>query len=181
MEFFISDTHFGHSNILKFCQRPFLDVQDMDEKLIKNWNSIVSEKDIVYHLGDFSWRNPELYREQLNGKIVLIKGGHDYRWNAKLFSNFVETCDSKTICLRKQVIVLSHFCYRVWNKSHYGSWHLYGHSHGKLEPIGKSWDVGVDVNNFKPLSMDEIVDIMKNRPDNPNLIRKEKSEFSKEN
>jgi calcineurin-like phosphoesterase family protein len=61
---------------------------------------------------------------------------------------------------------------RVWPRSHYNSWQLYGHSHGRLEPVGKQWDVGVDNNNFYPVSFDQLVEIMKNRPDNFNLVKK---------
>jgi calcineurin-like phosphoesterase family protein len=60
---------------------------------------------------------------------------------------------------------------RVWPRSHYNSWHLFGHSHGKLEPVGKSWDVGVDKNNFIPLSLTQIEKIMEKRPDNPNFVK----------
>jgi len=62
---------------------------------------------------------------------------------------------------------------RTWPLSHYNSWHLYGHSHGKLEPIGKSWDIGVDANNYYPVSFARIHDIMQHRPDNPNFIPSE--------
>lgn len=171
MIFFTADTHFGHSNIIRYCNRPYSNIHDMDEDLIKKWNSVVKKNDTTYVVGDFAWNNPLKYVDRLNGKITLIAGGHDYRWKSK-FNCFDSVFDSLTICPRNQTIVLSHFCYRVWNKSHYGSWHLFGHSHGKLEPIGKSWDVGVDTNNFFPLSLDDIEEIMKNRPDNFNLMER---------
>jgi calcineurin-like phosphoesterase family protein len=61
---------------------------------------------------------------------------------------------------------------RTWHRSHYNAWLLYGHSHGRLPPIGKSWDVGVDNNNFTPISFEQVKDIMKARPDNPNLVKR---------
>ena len=79
-KFFIADTHYGHDNIIKFCNRPFLNVKEMNEALIKNWNSIVSENDEVYHLGDVAMKNPLIakqFLESVNGKIYLIKGNHE--------------------------------------------------------------------------------------------------------
>ncbi len=68
-----------------------------------------------------------------------------------------------------QRITMCHYCMRVWHLSHYNSWHVFGHSHGRLEAIGKSFDVGVDCNNFKPISWEELKIIMNKRPDNFNL------------
>jgi len=79
--FFVSDTHFGHSNIIQFCDRPFASVEEMDYNLIKNWNEKVPLDGLVFHLGDFGWGGYQEYkkiRDQLNGKIILIKGNHKY-------------------------------------------------------------------------------------------------------
>jgi calcineurin-like phosphoesterase family protein len=71
-----------------------------------------------------------------------------------------------------QLIVVCHYAMRAWAASHYSSWQLFGHSHGQLEPVGKQWDIGVDNNDFKPVSLEEIKEIMKSRPDNPGLVEK---------
>lgn len=74
-------THFGHSNIIQFCDRPFASVEEMDYNLIKNWNEKVPPDGLVFHLGDFGWGGYQEYkkiRDQLNGKIILIKGNHKY-------------------------------------------------------------------------------------------------------
>ena len=79
--YFTSDTHFGHANIIKFCNRPFKNVEEMNQKLIENWNSVVGPNDLVFHLGDFAFGGQPLWRyirEQLNGNIILIKGNHKY-------------------------------------------------------------------------------------------------------
>ena len=161
--FFTADHHFGHSNIIKFCNRPFANSREMDETLIQNWNKIIKPRDKVFYLGDFAITH-HLYTEKilkrLNGNITLIWGSHDKTTIKKCSQYFDEIIPLKTISINKQYIVLCHYCMRVWDKSHYGSWHLYGHSHGNLPPIGKSWDVGVDNNNFFPLSFDEICGIM---------------------
>ena len=80
--------------------------------------------------------------------------------------------DLKTISVNKQKIVLCHYAMRVWDGSHYNSWMLYAHSHGKLESQGKSFDVGVDCWNYVPVSFDQVVEKMKTLPDNFNLVKK---------
>lgn len=152
-----SDTHLGHANIILYTKRPFNNVEEMDRCLITNWNKMVKSNDIVYHLGDFSWRNPKYYREQLNGKIHLIRGNHDYkrihRGDYKLF----ESVNDLFVLKYKELdITLCHYSMRVWHKSHYNMPMLFGHSHGTLEPYGKSFDVSVDNNNYQPISIDEV-------------------------
>ena len=171
MDFFTADTHFNHANIIRFCNRPFSDVLEMNETMIENWNKVVKTKDTVYHLGDLGFGEFGYILDRLNGKIVLIRGSHDkdalvYHDRLDCFSNLRE------IYIEGQPIILCHYCMRVWSKSHYNSWHLYGHSHGNLAPQGKSWDVGVDSNEFIPISFTQIKKIMDKRPDNFNLIRK---------
>lgn len=164
---FTSDTHFGHANIIRYCNRPFKSVLEMDECMISNWNQKVSKDDTVYHLGDFAfgryWEDIDKYRKRLNGKIHLIKGNHD---KSKLFfrhgfTNF-NWNSFQEIKVQGQDITLCHYALRVWNKSHHGAWHLYGHSHGSLmdDPNSLSFDVGVDCHNYTPLSFDEVAKIM---------------------
>lgn len=178
MMFFTSDLHLGHANILKFCHRPYNSVKEMDDDIIEKWNSVVNEKDTVYIIGDFSFKDPVIYLPRLKGKKRLITGGHDYKWKRR-FREFDHVDKMEIIHIQhpKNTMVLSHCCFRVWERSHYNSWHLFGHSHGTLPPIGKSWDVGIDANNYgPPLSEPQIVEIMEKRPDNPNLIRKTRDE-----
>jgi calcineurin-like phosphoesterase family protein len=127
------------------------------ETIINNWNNVVGERDTVYHLGDFSFKNPYHYRKRLKGRIELIVGNHDYRYDCSVFD---KVYDLHIIKIEKKTIVLSHFAMRVW--------HLYGHSHGMLEPFGKSFDVGVDSNNFTPVSFETVAHVMDCLPDNPN-------------
>jgi len=150
MIFFTSDTHFGHANIIRHCVRPFENVTTMDEALIKNWNACVSKVDTIYHLGDFVWRKDRVdyYKSRLNGKLILLKGSHD---------RGVDLPQILEIKVEGQIIVLCHYAMRTWPRSHYGSWHLFGHSHGRLnDNVGLSMDVGVDTNAFLPHSFDAV-------------------------
>ena len=176
MRYLTSDLHFNHKNVIKYNNRPFENIDEMNSTLIDNWNSVVRNKDTVYCLGDFAFGDPIPIVKKLNGKIFFLIGDHDHsilKHKDQLLSmghkGFVDFLRIKEA---KQEISLFHWCIRTWPKSHYGSYHAFGHSHGKLEPIGKSWDVGVDNNNYKPLSIYEFFDIMNNRPDNPNLVKK---------
>lgn len=169
--FFIADTHFDHRKIIEYCSRPFDDIQEMNETIIKNWNEKIRSNDVVYHLGDFAFKNTVYFMNRLNGRIILIPGNHD-RDTLKYLHLFEEVSLIKNIKVGKIDIVMCHYAMRVWHKSHFNSWHLYGHSHGSLQPIGKSWDVGVDRNNFKPLAFWELRNIMNDRPDNFNLVHR---------
>lgn len=166
MYFFTADEHYGHRNIIEYCNRPFESVEDMDKWLIENHNSIVKPDDVVVHAGDFTLKGMAeamLYRDRLNGNHIFLRGSHD-RWT----NDFTPHIWEKAI--EGHYIVVCHYAMRVWPRSHYNSIQLYGHSHGRLQPIGKQWDIGVDNNNFYPVSMKKLKEIMKERPDNPNLI-----------
>ena len=171
MYFFTADEHYGHTNIIDYCNRPFDNVHEMDKALIDNHNLVVKNSDIVIHAGDFTMNRKygyvlQRYVNVLNGNHIFLKGSHDRWLKGKDAPQIYELKIVKTL------IVVCHYAMRTWAKSHYNSWHLFGHSHGRLDPIGKSWDIGVDNNHFFPVSYYDIKNIMAQRPDNPNLIRK---------
>lgn len=171
--YFTSDTHFGHANIIKFCNRPFLSeeelitveqdlkckisreaVERMNQALIDNINRIVKRDDILWHLGDFCWggyKEAKTYRDQINCRNVnLIWGNHDEPEIRPLFN---EAYDRKLIKVGNQPIILDHYPILSWNGSYHGCWHLFGHVHGNLskDPLFNavlqrilSLDVGVD-------------------------------------
>jgi calcineurin-like phosphoesterase family protein len=167
---FTADTHFNHANIIYFCQRPFSNVTEMNETIIGRWNARVGKRDLVYHLGDIAWGDWGPVLERLNGDIILIRGGHDKKSEKKFAGRFLQTADLMDIVIEGYTIVLCHFCLRVWNKSHFDSWHLFGHSHGRLPALGKSLDVGVDGHDFSPWSWEEVKDYMAGRPHNENFL-----------
>lgn len=174
--FFTSDTHFNHSRIIQYCDRPFADVNDMNEQLIANWNNVVSPDDVVYHLGDFAFGNEKSVNaimQRLNFKHMhFIKGNHDKPfmewWTKARFNNdcVAQKVDVNHYILEthinKQKFVLCHYAMRVWDQSHRGALHLYGHSHGTLpdDPNSKSFDVGVDCHNYHPISLEQVLKIM---------------------
>lgn len=156
MIWFTADTHFGHKNIIEYCNRPFASVEEMDETIINNINAVVKPEHTIYHLGDFSFGGTFHYRSKINCKNVhLILGNHD---KLKMLEKrcFSTVSMIKEVRYAKQFIVLCHYGMRVWNKSHHGSWSLYGHSHGTLPPIQNSMDVGVDCHDYQPLSFDDV-------------------------
>jgi len=170
--FFTADEHYGHSNIIGYCDRPFATVEKMDEELIKRHNEVVGSEEVVFHLGDFTMKDSseaEKYIKQLNGKPVFIKGSHDENWMEKnLFHTYNEIWEGE---IENHYIVLCHYAMRIWPRSHYNSWQLYGHSHGKFAGTGKQMDVGVDTHNFYPYSLEEIEEIMKTKKDNINKLK----------
>jgi calcineurin-like phosphoesterase family protein len=159
--FFTADDHYSHNNILKYCNRPFQNVHEMNVALTDRWNAVIKDKDIVYVLGDFCFGNPELFLNKLNGRKILIRGSHDKRTNG--FEAVYDLYEFREKDIR---ITLCHYAMRRWAHSHHGAYHLFGHSHGKLEPFGNSFDVGVDCWEFRPISLDEVVEEMKHQYDN---------------
>ena len=158
--------------------RDFNNLEEHDESLITSINSVVKCNDILWHLGDWSFGGHEqikLFRQRLNCKrINLIFGNHDQHIekNGSPYKNLFDSVQYyKELSFKidcqisgqygKTKLILSHYAHRVWNQSHHGTIHLYGHSHGTLPGVGKSMDVGVDTNNLYPYHLDEIVDKMK--------------------
>lgn len=141
--YYISDLHLGHSNALRFDARPFKTIEEQDEKIIENINKTVTPQDNIYFLGDFSWYDPhktaELIKQIKCKNRYLIVGNHD-RWCKsfeckKLFQGIY---DLKMINDENREIVLCHYPIAVWNKSHRGSYHLYGHVHRNIADNGMS-------------------------------------------
>jgi calcineurin-like phosphoesterase family protein len=155
---FTADTHFGHANIIKYCKRPFANSHEMDEELIKRWNERVSPDDIVWHLGDFAFGDNYPYLRRCHGKKNLILGNHDKEKYYRGTTGWESVSRFEEITVEGTMIVLCHYGMRVWNKSHHGSLHFYGHSHGTLPGIGMSCDVGVDCWDYRPVSLTEIMD-----------------------
>ena len=159
MLWFTADTHFGHTNIIKHCARPFATVEEMDERIIECWNRVVKPGDEVWHLGDFAFRckqDPVQYLRRLNGQIHIVWGNHDDDCAWKIRDRFASHHDYCYIRRHGQKIALFHYPINNWRASCHGSWQLFGHCHGTYSPTSKSMDVGVDPRGFSPVSFDEV-------------------------
>lgn len=170
MVYFVGDLHFGHTNIIRLCNRPFETADDMDDALIENWNKKVKKEDEVYILGDFCYKSkkaPDYYLKRLNGKKHLIVGNHDHYFlhNEAITSLFSTIQPLTQIVLDKKQIVLCHYPMVEWNGYFRGAYHVYGHVHNSTKTKSFSWlkdeplalNAGVDVNNMKPVTFDELV------------------------
>lgn len=165
--FVTSDCHFGHTNILTFEieTRPFSTVEEMNEKLIENWNGVVKSDDTVYVLGDMFMGSLDLIDEimpRLNGKKILIRGNHDTKKRIERYAPYFESIhDIYHLKVGKQMYALCHYPMREWFAKDHGAIHLYGHVHSNdhrggvsIEP--NSFHVGVDTNNLTPIKLEDI-------------------------
>jgi calcineurin-like phosphoesterase family protein len=164
--FYTGDTHFGHSNVIRYCDRrdpvtsvQFTDVNDHDAHLIDVWNATVAKNDRVIHVGDFAFKcDPKRLRaifSRLNGQKFLVVGNHDDRptldlnWAAPP-QHILNISDDN------QRVVACHFGLRTWQGVRRGALHVYGHSHGGLPGNSLSCDVGVDCWDLRPVTLSEI-------------------------
>lgn len=170
--FFTSDTHFNHANIIKFCNRPFKDVEQMNDVMIANWNSVIGKDDTVFHLGDFCLGSAAEWTkilDRLNGKIYLIMGNHDLKNIRQGFiSRFEHVAMQMRIEIGKKRIYLCHYPFLCFEGSYKDDvWQLFGHVHtrrsnsgidaGRLQYLYPTqYDVGVDNNNFTPVSFGQV-------------------------
>lgn len=165
---FTADTHYNHANIIKYCNRPFKTVQEMNDCMVDKTNQIIQPNDTLWHLGDLAWLHPEEILDKINCRhINLVFGNHDIRIKQRLsqlekqkritiYKGFVD------LKINGQKITLCHYPMLSWNCSYHGSWHLFGHVHGRNCGAGpNSYDVGVDNNRFAPISLEEINDHFK--------------------
>ena len=148
----------------------------MNETILQNYNMAVQENDIVFYLGDiaFGEEHAKSFLDRMKGHIHFIVGNHDEKYLETIKNRAETVSDLIDTEIFGQPITMSHYAMRVWHKSHFDSWNLVGHSHGRLQPNGKQYDVGVDNNNFSPVSFDTIRRVMQSRPHNENYLPEEK-------
>jgi calcineurin-like phosphoesterase family protein len=182
-----SDEHYSHKKILQYQKRPFASLQEMNQELVLRHNSVVKENDVVIHVGDFSFGKAQhFYRTamSLNGTHFFMDGSHDWSlrdffagkedpalpsviqpgWETKLFllPKLFE------FTFRGEKIVLCHYAMQKWWASHYGSYHFYGHSHGKeSNRLPNSRDIGVDTTNFYPILIEDAINSVKTEKKEP--------------
>ena len=169
--FFTSDTHFNHANIIRFCNRPFKNVEEMNESIVANWNEVVGMDDTVFHLGDFclggaaEWTR---FLDRLNGKIYLILGNHDLKNIRQGFlGRFEHVAMQMRIEIGKRKIYLCHYPFLCFEGGYKDVWQLFGHVHTRKSNTGidagrlqylypTQYDVGVDNNGFRPVTYEQV-------------------------
>lgn len=171
---FSSDHHFGHSNIIGFSDRPYMSALEMDEALISEWNGVVRPSDHVYYLGDFSFHSIERTNRiiaRLAGRKFLVKGNHDRRKLVKKMEGWEWIKDYHELEVGHELFVLMHYPLESWNRMRHGSIHLHGHSHGTRPPRFNRHDVGVDCNDYRPISLEEARERAKSGPRTASIMR----------
>jgi len=178
MIYYISDTHFGHKNVIKFDQRPFKDIEEMDQTVIDNWNNIVTNDDDVYILGDFVYKSrydAAWYLKQLNGKKHLIIGNHDKHLitNEKAMTYFESVNNLLEIQDNGNKVVLCHYPIAEWNQYYRDSYHIYGHIHNAQSESQQymfaqqhAFNAGCMIHEYKPVTLSQMIEkskIMKNK------------------
>ena len=168
---FTADSHIGHRNIIKYCQRPFSDVEEMNKTLISNWNKVVGKDDFVFHLGDFSVGGAAEWTsllDSLNGRIFLVLGNHDMNnVDQGFMRRFEDVSMQMLISIGKQRVYLNHYPFLCYGGAYRGTWQLFGHVHTSSCMSGldsprlrmlfpRQYDVGVDNNSYTPISFDEV-------------------------
>ena len=155
--FFTSDTHFGDHRALRFDHRPFPDLAAHDAQLVARWNAVVGGDDEVWHLGDFAL-GPDAagiagLLAALNGRKHLIVGNNDGE-ATRAAPGWSSVQHYAEITVDGRALVLCHYPFRTWNGIGRGVLDLHGHSHGRLKPLTRQYDVGVDVHDFCPVPLD---------------------------
>lgn len=179
MKYFSSDFHLGHTKIIEMANRPFKNIDEMNEVIVSNMIKPLKPGDEFYFLGDMAFflKFSDLFFKRLPSgvKFIWIVGNHDKKipWKIeRIYKNIlIEITPMKEIKIGKKSVVMCHYPLRVWNKSHYNSWHLYGHCHngeGYRDFIseGKMLNVNCEFNDYKPWSENDVIEYMNNRPNN---------------
>jgi calcineurin-like phosphoesterase family protein len=168
--YYTGDLHFGHKNVLKFDNRPFETVEEMEKIIMDSWNSRVTDDDDIYILGDFAYRNEksvDWYLKRLKGKKHLIIGNHDGEIrNSETALACFESVD-KMLYINESgnKICLCHYPIAEWNGFHKGSWHIYGHIHNNkndtylfMKTRERALNAGCMINNYIPVTFNELVE-----------------------
>ncbi len=171
MIFFVSDTHFGHANIIRFCNRPFGTVEEMDEALVANWNDKVGGNDTVYFLGDLFFRAaPDKVMDilgRLKGRKHLVIGNHDSSWMTKelVDRHFVEASPFLDVSDGGMHLVMCHYPLLCWGGEG-KSWMVHGHIHNNrhmdywplLQVRERVLNASVEINGYAPVTFEELVE-----------------------
>ena len=156
--FFTADTHFGDHRTINIQKRPFATVAEMDALLVDRWNTVVGPHDSVWHLGDVARRAADVpaLLARLNGTKHLLRGNNDSDATVAA-TGWASVGDYAEIEVDGRRLVLCHYPFRRWNGQHKGALNLHGHSHGRLKPMPRQFDVGVDIWDFAPVTLERLL------------------------
>lgn len=156
--FFTADTHFGDHRTINIQRRVFDSVAAMDETMVARWNAVVGPTDELWHLGDVARCPGDVapLLSRLHGIKHLIRGNNDP--DATLAAaGWASIHDYVELEADGRKLVLCHYPFRSWNAQGRGAINLHGHSHGRLKPMPRQYDVGVDARDFTPVTLDQLV------------------------
>ncbi len=158
---FISDTHFSHFNIIRYTGRPFQSVDEMNERLTQNWNALIAPQDTVFFLGDFGLGSTDFLTNlcsQLAGNKICIRGNHDGTPAKMQKIGFSLVLESAFIKMGRHVVELIH----IPSESAPPHFQIHGHVHEKRpnKVINRQLNLSVEVWNYKPVSEKEIVSLL---------------------
>ena len=156
--FFTADTHFGDHRTINIQRRPFASVGEMDAMLIARWNAVVAVDDEIWHLGDVARRPNDVavLLAQLNGTKHLIRGNNDPD-ATRAAAGWASVADYAELEEDGRRLILCHYPFRSWNGQSRGAINLHGHSHGRLKPMPRQFDVGVDARDFAPVRLADLL------------------------
>ena len=156
--FFTGDTHFGDHRTINIHGRPFASAAQMDEALVAAWNAVVGAGDEVWHLGDVARRAADVapLLERLHGTKHLVRGNNDPPATGDV-PGWASVQDYAELTVDGVALVLCHYPFRSWSGQHRRSVNLHGHSHGKLKPLLRQYDVGVDARGYRPVTLDDLL------------------------
>lgn len=156
--FFTADTHFGDHRTINIQRRAFASVADMDAALLANWNAVVGPEDEVWHLGDVARRAGDVpaLLARLNGRKHLLLGNNDPPGTAAA-AGWDSVAHYAEREIDGQRLVMCHYPFRSWNGQGRGAINLHGHSHGRLKPMLRQFDVGVDARSFAPVTLAQLL------------------------
>jgi calcineurin-like phosphoesterase family protein len=163
---FTSDQHFGHAAARSFYRRPFVSAAEMDQQMIDRWNSAVKPGDEVWHLGDFAVRQSVDRVNHLLGALHGLKhliAGNNDDGGVKGCPLWHSVQQYAEVTVDGKELVLCHYPFRTWRNMDKGSINLHGHSHGRLKPLPRQYDVGVDVWDFRPVRIADVIGTTKER------------------
>ncbi len=160
---YIADTHFGHANIIRHCNRPFESAEEMDKAMIRYWNNVVGRDDVVFVVGDFSFRgaSAEYYLSKLNSTVNLIIGNHDKPDDYRCFASHT---DIAKVVHGDHSVILCHYPMAEWDGYYHGVTHFFGHIHNNrneaaeiMDKVPNAYNIGADLLDFIPQTYEQIV------------------------